>query len=139
MPRPPSAALAPAWLAPVWLAPVWLAPVPLATVSLVMATLALCGCAVGPDFHTPAAPTLSRYTPEPLPAATGGAATRGGADQAFVQGQDVAGPWWTLFGSPALNDLVARALKANPDLAAAREALRGARETYLAQRGALLL
>ena len=33
---------------------------------------------------------------------------------------------------------MARALKANPDLAAAREALRAAQENYLAQRGALL-
>jgi NodT family efflux transporter outer membrane factor (OMF) lipoprotein len=106
--------------------------------TLALTTQALSGCAVGPNFHTPPAPTLSRYTPEPLPAATGGAGTRGGADQTFVQGQDVAGQWWTLFGSPALDDLVARALKANPDLAAAREALRGARENYLAQRGALL-
>ena len=106
--------------------------------TLALTTLALSGCAVGPNFHTPSAPTLSRYTPEPLPAATGGAPTRGGADQAFVQGQDVAGQWWTLFGSPALDDLVARALKANPDLAAAREALRAAHENYLAQRGALL-
>jgi NodT family efflux transporter outer membrane factor (OMF) lipoprotein len=81
---------------------------------------------------------LSGYTTEPLPPATGGAPTRGGRDQTFVQGQDVAGQWWTLFGSAALDDLVARALKANPDLAAAREALRQARENYLAQRGALL-
>jgi len=106
--------------------------------TFVLSTLALSGCAVGPNFHTPAAPTLSRYTPELLPPATGGAPTRGGADQAFVQGQDVAGQWWALFGSQALDDLVARALKANPDLAAAREALRAAHENYLAQWGTLL-
>ncbi|HLZ85473.1 MAG TPA: efflux transporter outer membrane subunit [Caulobacteraceae bacterium] len=105
---------------------------------LTLSALALSACAVGPDFHAPPAPTLSRYTPEPLPAATGAAATRGGADQSFVQGQDVSGQWWTLFGSPALDALVTRALKANPDLAAAREALRAAHENYLAQRGALL-
>jgi NodT family efflux transporter outer membrane factor (OMF) lipoprotein len=105
---------------------------------LALTVLALSGCAVGPNFHSPPAPSLSRYTPDPLPPAAGGDATRGGPDQAFAEGQDVAGQWWTLFGSTALDDLVARALKANPDLAAAREALRAAHENYLAQRGALL-
>jgi NodT family efflux transporter outer membrane factor (OMF) lipoprotein len=98
----------------------------------------LSGCAVGPNFHRPPPPTATRYTPAPLPADTGGAETRGGGDQAFASGQDVAGQWWTLFGSSALNATVARALKANPDLEAAKAALRAARETYLAQRGALL-
>jgi NodT family efflux transporter outer membrane factor (OMF) lipoprotein len=50
---------------------------------------------------------------------------------------DVAGDWQTLFQSPALTALVAQAVKANPDLAAAKAALRAAHETYLAQRGAL--
>jgi NodT family efflux transporter outer membrane factor (OMF) lipoprotein len=96
-----------------------------------LTALLLCGCAVGPNFHRPAAPTVGGYTPEPLAATVG-------PDQTFVQGQDVPGQWWTLFGSPALNDLVGRALKANPDLAAAKAALAAARDNYLAQRGALL-
>jgi len=50
---------------------------------------------------------------------------------------DVAGDWQTLFQSPALTALVALAVKANPDLAAAKAALRAAHETYLAERGAL--
>ena len=68
---------------------------------------------------------------------TEAANTRGGDVQAFHQGADVPGQWWTLFGSPALNAIVERALKANPDLQAAQAALRSANETYLAQRGAL--
>jgi NodT family efflux transporter outer membrane factor (OMF) lipoprotein len=103
-----------------------------------MASLMLSACAVGPDYHPPPTPSLSRYTPEPLPPSAGDTATRGGGAQRFALQEDVAGQWWTLFGSPALNDLVDRALKANPDLAAARQALRAAHETYLAQRGALL-
>jgi NodT family efflux transporter outer membrane factor (OMF) lipoprotein len=50
---------------------------------------------------------------------------------------DVAGDWQTLFQSPALTALVVQAVKSNPDLAAAKAALRAAHESYLAQRGAL--
>jgi len=96
------------------------------------------GCMVGPNFPRPAPPAVSRYTPEPLPAATAAAATPGGDAQRFVQGQDMAGDWWTLFHSPALSHLVAEALKANPDVAAAKAGLRAAHESYLAQWGALL-
>jgi NodT family efflux transporter outer membrane factor (OMF) lipoprotein len=99
--------------------------------------LALSACAVGPNFHTPAAPNVSAYTPAPLPAATPSAPVPGGASQKIVAGMDVAGDWQTLFQSPALTALVAQAVKANPDLAAAKAALRAAHETYLAQRGAL--
>ncbi len=49
---------------------------------------------------------------------------------------DIPGEWWTLFHSPALNTLVERALKNNPDLKAARAALTVAHENVLAQRGA---
>jgi NodT family efflux transporter outer membrane factor (OMF) lipoprotein len=47
---------------------------------------------------------------------------------------DVPGQWWTLFHSTQLNALVAEALAANPDVAAAQAALRQARETYYAQK-----
>jgi len=100
--------------------------------------LLLCGCAVGPNFHRPPAPTATGYLKGPLAADTGGAAAPGGADQSFAPGLDVSGAWWTAFGSPALNATVDRALRANPDLEAAKAALRSAREAYLAQRGALL-
>jgi NodT family efflux transporter outer membrane factor (OMF) lipoprotein len=49
---------------------------------------------------------------------------------------DIPAEWWTLFRSPALNALVERALKSNPDLKAARATLTVARENVLAQRGA---
>jgi NodT family efflux transporter outer membrane factor (OMF) lipoprotein len=98
----------------------------------------LAGCVVGPKFTTPAAPSVAGYTPAPLAAQTASAPVAGGQPQSFVQGLDVTGRWWTLYGSPDLDALVERALKANPDLQAAQAALRVAREAYYAQRGALL-
>jgi NodT family efflux transporter outer membrane factor (OMF) lipoprotein len=101
---------------------------------LVVALIAA-GCAVGPDFHRPAAPQVEDYTSEPLPVRTNAADVPGGHAQTFVQGMDISGQWWEVFHSKALSDLVQRALEANPDLDAARAALREARENVSAQRG----
>jgi NodT family efflux transporter outer membrane factor (OMF) lipoprotein len=99
------------------------------------AALLLGACAVGPNFKTPAPPAIRAYTSQPpsTTAATPGVA--GGTAQT-IAGQDLPGDWWTLFHSQPLNDLIAQALKANPDLKAAQAALRQAHETTLAQRGA---
>ena len=97
--------------------------------------LALAGCAAGPDFEKPAAPHVQGYTAAPLPAMTGGDSTPAGGPQVFKQGQDIPAAWWTLFHSQPLDDLIARALKNNPDLKAAQAALASARETALAQEG----
>lgn len=94
------------------------------------------GCAAGPDFTRPAAPAATRYTADVLPAATAAATVAGGAAQHYVEGQAVSAQWWTVFGSDDLNQLVAAALQANPDLQAADAALRAASETAAAQRGA---
>jgi NodT family efflux transporter outer membrane factor (OMF) lipoprotein len=91
------------------------------------------GACVGPNFHRPAAPTVDRYTIEPMPAAT--VAAPGGAAQRFLLQQDVPKNWWTLFGSEALDALVKEALRANPDVASAQAALRQALENTAAQRG----
>ena len=93
-------------------------------------------CVVGPKFKKPAAPDVSGYTPTPITktAATPNAA--GGEQQHLAAGGDIPGDWWTLFHSKPLNDLIERALKANPDLKAAQAALLVARENVLAQRGA---
>ena len=99
---------------------------------VVSASLILVSCCVGPDYQPSAAPKLTRPTAEPLPAQTEGA-----SPQRLVQGE-VPERWWTLFQSPQIDALVDQALKANPNLQAAEAALRQARETYLAQRGALL-
>jgi len=83
----------------------------------------LSGCAVGPNFERPPAPDAGTYTPQPLPAS-------------FVESLDIPGEWWTLFHSQPLDDLIDRALRANPDLRAAQASLVAAREGALAQRGA---
>jgi NodT family efflux transporter outer membrane factor (OMF) lipoprotein len=43
--------------------------------------------------------------------------------------------WWTLFQSPALNSLIAKSFKANPDIASAGSALKQAQEYANAQHG----
>jgi NodT family efflux transporter outer membrane factor (OMF) lipoprotein len=96
----------------------------------------LAGCTVGPDFQTPPAPAVNGYTPEPLPAETASAGVAGGEAQHFALGSDIAAEWWTLFRSPALNALVERSLKANPNIQSAEAALRVALENVYTQQGA---
>jgi len=99
--------------------------------------LTLTGCAVGPDFMKPAAPAVDGFTPEPLGSRTAAAPTKGGDSQRFVRNLDLPGQWWTLFHSRPLNELVDRALVANPDLQAAQAALRVAWHNVRAQQGTL--
>jgi len=82
----------------------------------------LVGCAVGPDFHAPAPPSMQVYAPGPEP-------------QPTVRPVDA--QWWRAFGSPELDAMVDEALKVNPDLKSADAALRQARALYKAQQGAL--
>ena len=98
----------------------------------------LSGCAVGPDYHRPAAPRVDRYTEAPLQAATGSANAPDGKSQHFAIGQDVAGEWWALFRSPALTTLIATALRQNPSLESAQQTLHQAQETTLAAEGSFL-
>ena len=104
--------------------------------ALFAAVALLPGCAVGPDFRRPAAPIVERYTPQSLPVQTASVEVKGGEAQRFVHDMDIPGQWWTLFHSKPLNDLIDQALKANPDVAAAQAALRGAWENVYAQQGA---
>lgn len=90
---------------------------------------------VGPNFHRPAPPAVERYTIEPLNPTTADAAGVGGAAQHFLMQQDVPKNWWTVFGSNDLNALVDEALRANPNVASAKAALRQALENKEAQRG----
>ena len=106
------------------------------TAMALAALMLAAGCALGPDYHRPGAPAVDRYMAEPLPARTASAEIKGGEAQAFVRGIDIPAQWWTLFHSKALNNLIERAIKANPDLEAAQAALRVAQENVYAQRGA---
>src|SRR5271156_2168356 len=105
----------------------WLAVFPL---------LLVAGCAVGPNFKKPAAPNVTGYAPAPVAATSSTTDVTGGESQHFVESKDIPGEWWTLFHSAALDALVERSLKANPNIKAAQAALVIARENVLAQRGA---
>jgi NodT family efflux transporter outer membrane factor (OMF) lipoprotein len=103
----------------------------------------LAGCEVGPDFVRPAAPDIEGYTSEPLPVQTasagpaGASNVAGGIAQRFVARQDIPAQWWTLYESQPLSDLIAEAIRANPDLQSAEASLRQAQENAAADRGAL--
>jgi multidrug efflux system outer membrane protein len=79
---------------------------------VVVIAAALAGCAVGPDYHQPATPVAARF------AAAADAPYSGGAASA---------EFWTEFGDPELNTLVADALSANHDLRIALAHLHEAR------------
>jgi NodT family efflux transporter outer membrane factor (OMF) lipoprotein len=99
----------------------------------VLAFVALCSsCAVGPDYHRPSTPAPERFTRTALPGTLGDKDNTHDA-QRFVQ-EAVPHDWWQTFDSPALNDLVQRALAHNPTIDAAQAALRQAQEDVAAQR-----
>jgi NodT family efflux transporter outer membrane factor (OMF) lipoprotein len=98
-------------------------------------TLALGACAVGPDFHRPAAPVSQNYAPKPMPKTTASASGPDGNAQQFVRDMNIPGQWWTLFHSQPLDVLVDDSIKHNPDVAAAQQALRAAVESVRAQQG----
>lgn len=93
------------------------------------------GCVVGPNFKKPEAPQVPTYTPLAPSETVSVPKISGGEAQEFAQGRDIPGDWWTAFHSKPLNDLIERALKANPDLKSAQAALLVAHENTLAQRG----
>ena len=96
----------------------------------------LAGCAVGPNFKRPAAPTVDRYTDHPIETTSSTTNVAGGEAQRFVEGLEIPGKWWDLFHSKPLDDLIERSITNNPSLSAAQSALVVARENTLAQRGA---
>jgi NodT family efflux transporter outer membrane factor (OMF) lipoprotein len=103
--------------------------------SLAAATLLASCIAVGPDFLHPAAPPVSRYTKEPLAPRTSSTDAPTGRPQRFAPGGDVPQQWWRLFRSPALNALIERALRNNPNLQSTMSALRATKEAVYAQQG----
>jgi NodT family efflux transporter outer membrane factor (OMF) lipoprotein len=87
----------------------------------------LSGCmTVGPNFKAPAASADAGYIPpNDDPANIGPVQT--------AVGEKVVADWWTLFQSPALDQLVRQAIAANPTLAAARARLAQAHEATHAE------
>jgi NodT family efflux transporter outer membrane factor (OMF) lipoprotein len=104
-------------------------------VATAAAVALLAGCAVGPDFRAPAPPETNRYTKEPRASHTSGADVPTGAVQRFEAGRDVPKDWWTLFKSPALNALIERAMRNNPNVQSALASLRAAKQAVYAQEG----
>jgi NodT family efflux transporter outer membrane factor (OMF) lipoprotein len=104
----------------------------------IAAAMLISGCAVGPDFHRPAAPKTKGYTAKPLPEKTASADTPHGEAQAFAPGKDIPAQWWTLFHSQDLNALITKAIAANPDLQAAHASLKEAQENVYAAEGVFL-
>jgi len=108
------------------------------TIALFVSVVPIIGCAVGPDYRTPEAPTTKSYTATALPAKTQSAPGPAGTAQRFFSGEEIPGQWWTLFHSRALDKLIKQALSDNPTLAAAEATLRQSQETLNALVGSVL-
>src|SRR5215469_3634240 len=98
----------------------------------VLVSALVSSCAVGPDFHTPPAPTVTHYTREPEPTGAVAAPGTSGVAQTFSADRDIPSDWWTLYHSSALDDLVREALKDSPTVQAASATLLTAVETWKA-------
>lgn len=96
---------------------------------------ALAGCAAGPDFKRPDAPSVAQYTAHPVPAQIVSAQTMHGEAQEWVYGLSVDAQWWKRFNAPELEALIQQAFAANPTLVAAQATLRQAQELQQAQAG----
>lgn len=90
-------------------------------------------CTVGPDFSTPAAPSIARYT-SPADGDIPGTALPA---QTVALGERVTAEWWTLFHSPAIDRLVKEGVASSPTLESATARLMAAREAVAAASGAL--
>ncbi|HVN93780.1 MAG TPA: efflux transporter outer membrane subunit [Terracidiphilus sp.] len=104
-----------------------------------MASLAMlmmtAGCMVGPHYRAPAPPTVTAYTPQPLPPETASSNGAAVGAQHFNEQTAVPAEWWKTFGSPQLNAMVEQALKNNPTLDEATARLKQAQEEVNARTG----
>ena len=105
---------------------------------LALTVAVLAGCAVGPQFHRPAAPATDVYTAGGQPQGTAAAPGEAGAAQRFVSSAELPRRWWETFQCEALNALVADALAHSPTARQARARLREAQADLAAQNGATL-
>jgi NodT family efflux transporter outer membrane factor (OMF) lipoprotein len=101
--------------------------------------VALAGCMVGPDYHSPPAPVTHTFTATPLPDQTASAPGPAGQPQRFAPAEDIPAAWWTLFHCEPLDALIREGIANSPNMAAAQAALRQARENFTAQAGGSLL
>src|SRR5262249_12449211 len=92
-----------------------------------IASTFIAACAVDP-VRPPDVPKAERYTSTPVSERMEGADIHGGNAQLLAVGKEVPAQWWTSFQSPALDELVGRALAASPTLSRARAKLRQSQE-----------
>lgn len=109
-------------------------------IAIPLLSVCLASCMVGPDFHSPRSPCVTRYTEYPQPHKTifVKGAGKASKSQHFVQGKDIEAQWWRLFRSPEINCLVCKGMAQSPTVAAARAALKQAQETLNAQIGSTM-
>jgi NodT family efflux transporter outer membrane factor (OMF) lipoprotein len=98
--------------------------------SLAAVGLVLTGCAVGPNYHPPAALPHAESTPPAFKEAEGW--TQASPSDAVSRQE-----WWKAFGDPVLDDLEARVQVSNQNLAQAEAAYRQAKAILDQQRAAL--
>src|SRR5260221_8079292 len=105
---------------------------PMARAIALACILGFGGCAVGPNFTRPTAPSAARYTGDTSRAEDAAASDTA---QHIALGREIEGDWWTLFRSDAIDQLVTQAVAHNRSLAASTATLKQARELALAQAG----
>jgi NodT family efflux transporter outer membrane factor (OMF) lipoprotein len=99
------------------------------------ALVMIAGCTVGPKYRAPAAPTVTAYTPQPLPAETASSEGAAGNAQHFNPSATIPSDWWIAFQSPELNAMVTQALKNSPTLEQVTARLKQAQEEMNARTG----
>lgn len=92
------------------------------------------GCAVGPNFTPPAAPTANGYTaaktaPDLRPGS-------GEPSQQVVIGEAIPEAWWQLFRSPDLDRVVREAIAGSPTIESARARLAASQQAVAVANGA---
>ncbi len=105
-----------------------------ARAGLMGAWLLLAGCAVGPNFERPKAPTIHSYD---TPAQNTDGGTQAGTVSA-APGAEVPGQWWQLFKSNSLDQTLHVAIADSPTLASAQATLAAAREAVIVARAGYL-
>ena len=111
------------------------------SVGTLVGLVLISGCAVGPDFKSPSAPQNAEpgnYGQVKLSAQLDpGLASA--SKQVFVPGGKISAQWWEVFHNEALNQLIVKSLKNNPNLKAAQASLKSAAEIYNYQFASLMV
>ena len=102
----------------------------MARLVVLLGVAAAAGCAVGPQLSAPAVPAPKTYNAHPI--------NLRGAPQRVQWTTQEAQAWWSLFRSTPLNDYIRQAMRANPDVQAARAALARERSLIAVAQGGLL-